>query len=171
MKHFSTAIAAALFSMTAVGFSSVKANADSLPLVGPPNGFSVGTFFPASDKAKQGGNSQFSAELRYGLPSISPIGTRIVSTLGYEGGSDNGKHSTIVPLTIGAFVGSGSFPSQPYFGGGFGIYYADQSGEGVGTRGGGYIGAGYRFSYLYAEARYQFVSGADGALLSVGLTF
>jgi hypothetical protein len=170
-RHSITTAAAALILLCGSALGTSQARADSLPLAGPPDGFAVGAFVPESSKAKQGGSTQFTGELHYGLPTIPFFGGNLVSTLGYEGGNHNG-HSTIVPLTIGAYFGSGEAGQPiPYIGGGVGAYYIDQSGAGTKIRGGGYVAAGYKFSYLFAEARYQFLQDGNGFMFDVGTHF
>lgn len=164
------AIAAAAFAL-----AGASASAQSLPLVGPPNGIAVGVFNPSSSSAKAAGNSQFTAELRYGLPGVPLTPTRTVLSAGYEGGSKNGVSSTIIPLTIGEYTGSGNAnpfgAGQLYFGAGTGAYIVNQTGKSNKVSFGGFVGAGYNISLLFAEARYQFAPNANGFLFNLGLRF
>lgn len=145
-------------------------SASAQTFLGPPSGISAGVFIPSDGKAKQGGNTQFNADLRYSFTGIPMVNSRTLVDLGYEGGSDNG-HSTIVPLTIGEYFGSGKVGSSPYIGGGIGGYYMDQSGESATGRFGGYVAAGWRWTALFVEAKYQIVHQGDGLLLNVGVQF
>ena len=154
---------------------SATAEAQSLPLVGPPSGVSVGVFTPSSSEAKNAGTSQLAVEARYGLPGVPLTPTRTVFAVGYEGGSKSGSSSTIVPVTIAEYYGSGNFspfaPSRPYVGIGTGAYYENQSGQSSKVNFGGFVAVGYNLSILFAEAKYQLVSRGNGATFSVGLRF
>ena len=163
--------AAAVVAMLALLLGAVGSASAQTPL-GPPSGIGAGVFLPNTDWAKKGGDSQLALDLRYNFMGIPLTDTRTVLDLGYEGGSHSGSHSTIVPLTIGEYFGSGSPTSgMPYIGAGVGAYYIDQSAASVTTRFGGYVAAGYTLSALFAEAKYQFLDKGNGTTLEVGLMF
>ena len=144
--------------------------ARSQTLIGPPSGFGIGIFAPTDSRAKQGGDTQLNAELRYSFIGIPLTNSRTLVDLGYEGGRDNG-HSTIIPLTIGEYFGDGKIGGSPYIGAGVGGYYFDQTGSSTTARIGGYLAAGYRFTIAFIEAKYQVVNKGNGLLLDAGITF
>jgi len=144
--------------------------ARSQTLIGPPSGVGLGIFAPNDNRAKQGGDTQLNAELRYSFIGIPLTNSRTLVDLGYEGGRDNG-HSTIIPLTIGEYFGDGKIGGSPYVGAGVGGYYFDQSGSSATERIGGYLAAGYRFTIAFFEAKYQVVNDGTGVLLDAGVTF
>ena len=170
-----THIARLTGALVAAAISAGAASAQSLPLVGPPNGIAVGDFVPSSSSAKAGGSSQLSAELRYGLPGVPLTPTRTVITAGYQGGSKDGYTSTIIPLTITEYFGTGNFSpfkaSQPYVGAGTGVYFINQTGKSNKTAIGGSLVAGYNFSIIFAEAQYQYVPNGNGFVFSLGARF
>jgi hypothetical protein len=151
----------------------------AVPGIGGPTSISIGGFFPGShDATDRGGSTQFVGEFRYTLPVPNPLDvpTRTVASLGVETGARDGKHSTVIPITIGEEVGlnktSPSAGGQPYAGGGLGVYVINQDGISTATRIGGYLVLGYNVnSSVYVDAKYQFVDHADGPLVQVGLRF
>ncbi|MDR3707843.1 MAG: hypothetical protein P4L33_06065 [Capsulimonadaceae bacterium] len=163
---------AAVVVMTLALLSVFSGRASAQTPLGPPSGLGVGVFIPNNDWAKQGGDTQFAADFKYNFMGIPLTDTRTVLDIGYEGGTHNGTHSYIVPLTLGETLGlGGGVLGKPYVGAGAGGYYIDQSHSSVTTRLGAYISAGYKFTALFAEARYQWVDKGDGLTLNVGLTF
>lgn len=149
-----------------------------LPLIGGPNSIVLGGYLPSSGDARHaGGNAQIDVDFRYGLPVpnlINPL--RTVISLGVETGAHDGGHSTVVPLTATEIVsvtgGSPFAPGAFYVGGGIGAYLLNQSGISTATRIGALINAGYNFTdSIFVDAKYQFVTHADGATIGVGLRF
>ncbi|HEY3330906.1 MAG TPA: hypothetical protein VGK19_12840 [Capsulimonadaceae bacterium] len=175
MNIYKSLIIAGAFVAALGTLTAGAASAQSLPVVGPPNGIAAGVFIPSSAAAKDAGTNQFTAELRYGLPGVPLTPTRTVVAVGYEGGSKNGNSSTIIPLTIAEYYGTGQFsplsPSKPYVGAGSGIYFGKRTGKGTTTNLGGFIAAGYNFTVLFAEAKYQFVKDGNGFVFNLGLRF
>lgn len=148
-----------------------------LPVIGGPAAISVGDFLP-SDYAPRhnGGASQFSIEARYALPGIPLTGLRTIGEVGLEDGNRDGNHSTIVPLTIGEYLGgNGKSPlsmKNVYGGVGAGVYFVNENGLSSAARIGGYAALGYNTPIaLFVEAKYQVAEHADGTTLSVGLRF
>ncbi|MEO7719899.1 MAG: hypothetical protein ABIY70_27150, partial [Capsulimonas sp.] len=117
----------------------------ALPIVGSPSSISAGVFIPgSSDASDNGGSTQLSVNFRYTLPVPDPIGVpvRTVLDLGVETGAKGGRHSTVIPLTVGVVAGTGG--SSPYvagsffYGGGAGVYFINQSGLSSAARLGAY---------------------------------
>jgi outer membrane protein W len=158
-----------------MGLSTHTASAQSLPVVGPPSGFAIGDFQPASSAAKAAGKNQLNAELRYGLPGVPLTPTRSVIAVGYQHGSSNGNSSTVVPLTFTEYYGTGNWSpfsaSKPYVGAGTGVYFINQSGKSSKAALGGAFSIGYNFSILFAEAQYQIVPNANGFVFDIGARF
>ena len=148
----------------------------AIPLLGGPNSVSAGVFVPSGGDAKVGGNTQFAVEFRYGLPIPLPTATRTVIALGVETGSKNGSHSTVIPVSIGqiASVGYGF-----YAGGGVGYYFINQhrNSNTLDTlktthQAGAYGEVGYSLAdTIFVNAKYQFVSHANGLMVTAGLHF
>ena len=149
-----------------------------IPGVGGPSAITAGIYLPNDSNTKDGGGStQFSGEFRYTLPVPNPLDVpaRTVASLGVEFGTSSGKHSTIVPLTVGEVISSKGSPvgaGNFFYGAGLGAYFLNRSGFSTATRFGGYGELGYNFtSALFLDAKYQIVQHADGLNLNVGLRF
>jgi hypothetical protein len=151
----------------------------SLPVLGGPSSLSVGAFFPSSDKTKDaGGATQLAVDFHYMLPVPNPLNipTRTMVNLGVEAGAKNGRHSTVIPLTISQVVApSGGSPvggGSPYIGVGVGVYVVNTSGLSASSKIGGFAQIGYNLtSMFFIDAKYQFVQDANGAVVSAGLRF
>jgi len=178
MKIVKVAVIAGLAGLGAA-MGPMAANAQSLPVIGGPSSISAGIFAPTSDDAKHGGGkTQFDANFRYTLPVPNPLDVpaRTVLDLGVQTGARDGKHSTVVPITVGEVVGlSGKSPNaagEGYAGVGVGAYIINQSGLSTATRLGGFGELGYNInSSFFVDARYQFVQHANGPLFNVGYRF
>lgn len=178
MKFVRTATLAGILGIGAA-LASAPVHAQTLPIVGGPTSLQVGGFFPNSSDAKdRGGSTQLNADLRYHLPvplqSATPSETFF--DLGVQTGAKDGKHSTVIPLTVGELVGlSGQSPDAAgaaYAGAGVGVYFLNQSGLSTAARIGGFGELGYNInSRLFVDARYQFVDHADGPSANIGFRF
>ncbi len=174
-------VAAVAIVVGALGMTAPSANAQgpSLPGLGGPSSLSVGAFFPNSHDAKdRGGSTQISADFRYHVPVPNPLDVpaRTVVDLGVQTGAKDGKHSTIIPITIGEVVGTSKqsplSAGSVYVGAGVGAYILNQSGISTATRLGGYVNAGYNVNAsTFIDAKYQFVDHGSGPAVNVGFRF
>ena len=151
----------------------------TIPLVGSPTSISFGLFAPnGGDAETNGGNEQYSLDFRYALPIPNPLDVpvRTVGDIGLQTGAKDGNHSTVVPFTVGEMMGANNKSplagGNTYFGLGAGVYFLNQSGLSSVARLGGYAQLGYNLnSATYLEAKYQFVTHADGLNVNIGLRF
>jgi hypothetical protein len=172
---------AVLFTVITALFAPVfntAAHSQSLPLVGSPNGVSVGLFLPSSGDAKNaGGSSQLYVDFQYGFPVSVPFTpTRTVVNLAGEFGTNSGHHSYIVPLTIGEYIGADGkspFAARNFYAGvGAGIYFESIGSFSSSGQLGGYATVGYNIGLgFFVQAKYQIVKSADGPIISAGARF
>jgi len=140
---------------------------------------SVGAYWPSSDDAKRGGATQIDADLRYHVPvKDNPITVphSTVLDIGVQAGSKDGKHNTIIPITIGEELGlnnkSPLATGNAYVGAGVGAYVINQSGISTATRLGGYVDVGYNATQaVFVEGKYQWVDHGSGPMLNLGYRF
>lgn len=186
MKRFFAAATLAAFSL-ALTPDAFAAPGPNLPILGGPGAIAAGVFVPTSGASKDlGGSTQLSVEFRYTIPLVGDIlslavPTQTVITAGVQTGSKSGGRSTIIPITVGQlFSPRGSSPTSGkslFFGGGIGAYIINHDGNGsiIGrttTKVGGFGELGYNLTqFLFVDAKYQFVSEANGLTANVGLRF
>ena len=161
-----------------MGFAH-SAAASGPSVLGGPTAISVGGYWPSDEDAKDAGQTQINADLRYHVPvKDNPITVphSTVLAVGVEAGSKDGNHSTIIPITIGEELGANNksplASGNGYLGLGIGAYIINQSGLSTATRLGGYVSAGYNFTQaVFAEGKYQWVDHGTGPLLNLGYRF
>jgi len=172
--------ACGLAMMMSAGLTTSANAADpKIPGLGGPTSLSVGAYWPSSDDAKRGGSTQIDADLRYHVPvKDNPITVphSTVLDIGVQAGSKDGKHNTIIPITIGEELGlnnkSPLATGNGYVGAGVGAYVINQSGISTATRVGGYVDAGYNFTQaVFVEGKYQWVDHGSGPMLNLGYRF
>ena len=180
LKQTIPAATLGLAAVLTVGLAtSAKAGNASIPGLGGPTSLSVGAYWPSSDDAKRGGSTQINGELKYHIPvKDNPIETpsRTILGVGVQAGSKDGKHNTIIPITVGEEFGlnkkSPLATGNGYVGAGAGAYIINQSGISTATRLGGYVSAGYNFSQaVFGEAKYQWVDHGNGPMVNLGYRF
>lgn len=162
-----TAIAALALTATVGGAQAATPTID----VVHPATIKIGAFFPSNgNNENAGGHTQFSAGLDYAITKTTQTNPSIPSVyLDYQGGTRNGGH--INTIGLGVAIRSQSVNksgSNPYFGGGLGLYdvsakpgrdYNSKTGIVVG----GKIFGGYEFKGGFlVEASYQLITKENG---------
>ena len=156
-----------------------QAPGPALPLIGGPSAITAGVFAASSGDARdRGGSTQIAAEFRYTLPVPNPfvVPTRTVLSLGVQTGARGGSHSTTIPITVAQLFGEGGRSpnaANTFFGGGgVGVYILNQSSLSTATRLGIFPEVGYNITdRVFVDAKYQFVSHAEGLNILAGLRF
>lgn len=177
MKLVRFSIALILAGIAVCGVTAIKPASAQVPVLGGPAEVVVGDFIPTETNARHfGGSNQLSLEARYALPSPPLVPLKTMLSAGVEEGGANGGHSTIVPLTVAEYLGSGGLNplhfKSLYAGVGVGAYLIDETGHTSAGRFGGFAAVGYNTPIaVFVEAKYQIVEYGDGVTLSVGAHF